>query len=166
MSRPDPRLPNGFVPPEGREPTPADETRGELELTLRPGQRVRLDVTYLYTTLDERTTDRRILTDQIARTRLNWQFNLRLSLRAILQYDHTRTDPELTRLETTENWNGDLLLTYLINPWTAAYLGYNTNFQNLEQVSGAAGNELLRTKSDLLNDARQVFVKISYLFRP
>ncbi len=65
-----------------------------------------------------------------------------------------------TRLRDEENVNGDLLLTYLVNPWTALYLGYNTNYRN-ELVDPG-----MRFSDDLFNDASQVFVKISYLFQP
>ena len=43
---------------------------------------------------------------------------------------------------------------------------YNSNFQNLEFIQDPAGNSLVRTEDDFLNDSRQLFVKFSYLFRP
>ncbi len=46
------------------------------------------------------------------------------------------------------------------------YVGYNSNLQNLDRSLGfdPDGN-LLRTRSQFLNDGRQIFVKVSYLFR-
>lgn len=154
-----------LVPPPDQPPSAADENRGSVELTLRPGTRARIETRYLFTRLADRATDRRILSNQIIRTRFDWQFDPRLSLRTILQYERTATEPTLTRLETTKNLNVDLLLTYLVNPWTALYVGYNTNHQNLELVRDPMGDRLVRTDDDFLNDGRQVFVKFSYLFR-
>jgi hypothetical protein len=71
----------------------------------------------------------------------------------------------LTRLERTEEVNGDLLLTYLINPWTAFYLGYNGNYDNIEIIGKEPNREIVRTDGDLLRDARQIFIKASYMFR-
>ncbi len=154
-----------LVPPPDQPPTTADENRGNLQLTLRPGARARIETRYLFTRLTDRASDRRILSNQIVRTRFDWQFDPRLSLRTILQYERTATEPALTRLETTKNLNADLLLTYLVNPWTALYVGYNTNYQNLELVRDPMGDRLVRTDDDFLNDGRQVFVKFSYLVR-
>ena len=78
----------------------------------------------------------------------------------------TRSDSEKTLLETTRNLNGDLLLSYLVNPWTALFVGYNGNYQNLELVEGTPDPTLIRTSGDFLNDSRQFFLKLSYLFRP
>ena len=84
----------------------------------------------------------------------------------ILRYDRTRANPQLSSLEEeTENLNADLLVTYLVNPWTALYLGYNTNYQNLELEEAPGGSQVVRTEDDLSNDAKQLFVKLSYLFR-
>ena len=155
-----------FVSPSGQPPQPADRLRGNLDLTLRPMSRLRISNTYLFTRLDDRRSDGRVFTNQILRTRWSWQFNAKLSLRAILQYDETDANSLLTRLEPTQSINGDLLLTYLINPWTAVYLGYNSNYRNLELIDGKGGRQqLVRTEDDFLNDARQLFVKVSYLFR-
>ena len=69
-----------------------------------------------------------------------------------------------TALETTKNVNVDFLFTYLLNPWTALYVGYNGNQQNLDLLTSPAGNQLVRS-NEFMNDARQFFVKFSYLLR-
>jgi hypothetical protein len=64
----------------------------------------------------------------------------------------------------------------MITPGTAIYAGYNSDLQNidpsLERVCGGAPcgpgqsfDGLQRTQNRFINDGRQVFVKISYLFR-
>jgi hypothetical protein len=59
-----------------------------------------------------------------------------------------------------------VLLTYFVHPGTAFYIGYNSDLQNLNRSLGLdqSGN-LLRTPGHFLNDGRQIFVKISYLFQ-
>ena len=91
-----------FVPPEGQPPVSADRRRGEIGLTLKPLKRLRIDTEYTFVRLEDEATNRRIFLNQIARNRVSWQFNKRLSLRAILQYEKTTSDPLLTRLERTE----------------------------------------------------------------
>ena len=74
-------------------------------------------------------------------------------------------NPTLTRLEQGRRFGGDLLGTYLLNPWTALYIGYNTNYRNRELLLDPLGNQLINTGTDLNQDAEQVFVKFSYLFQ-
>jgi hypothetical protein len=95
----------------------------------------------------------------------------------ILQYDSTLANPEFTELETAKNFNADFLFTYLINPWTALYVGYNGNAQNILLCEGpqqAQGHcpelgpevsEVVRPRRQFINDAKQFFVKFSYLIR-
>ena len=148
-----------FEPPAGEEPEQATETNASLGLTLRPTDRLRWDNTYLLTRLSERGGGERIFRNQILRTRLSYQFTRRLTLRAIAQYEDTDVDPARTSLTPVENLSGDLLLTYLVNPWTAVHAGYIR--QDLELVDDPAVAPML-----LRNDVRQVFVKFSYLIRP
>jgi hypothetical protein len=56
-------------------------------------------------------------------------------------------------------------VTYMVHPGTAVYVGYNSNLQNLDPSLANTPDGLLRTRDRFLNDGRQVFVKISYLFR-
>jgi hypothetical protein len=61
--------------------------------------------------------------------------------------------------------NFDFLLSYLLHPGTALYLGYNSNLQNIDPALRAdAAGALLRTRS-YINDGRQLFLKLSYLLR-
>ena len=153
-----------FVPQAGAFPSLGALTSTSLSLTLRPPGPLRIDATLLSTRLSERGSGEEIFTDRIVRTRWNWQFNGELSLRAIVQYDATRVNPRLTSLERRRNLNGDLLFTYQVNPWTALYAGINGNAQNVELADTPGGPQVVRTRHDLLNDSRQVFVKYSYRF--
>ncbi len=155
-----------FVPPDGDPPGEENITSADVVLTLRPTGRLHIANTYLLTRLSDREEGGRIFTNQIFRSQWNYQWNRRLTLRLILQYDTTLIDPSRTSLEETKNFNADLLFTYLVNPWTALFVGSNGNFQNLDLNENQAGNTLTRTDDDFLNDSRQFFVKFSYLFRP
>lgn len=86
-------------------------------------------------------------------------------MRAILQFEHTTTDPPLTSLETRRNLNADFLVTYRVNPRTAIYAGVNTNGQNVELVSMPGGERRLQRVDDLHADAHQFFLKASHLRR-
>ncbi len=67
--------------------------------------------------------------------------------------------------------NFDVLFRYVLNPWSALYVGYNTNRSNFQLLeldtpnSGGARRELVRT-DDLARDGSQLFVKFSYLLQP
>jgi hypothetical protein len=66
--------------------------------------------------------------------------------------------------------NFDVLFRYVLNPWSALYVGYNTNQSNFQLVDLDAPNgagamtEIVRT-DDLARDGSQLFVKFSYLLQ-
>jgi hypothetical protein len=67
-----------------------------------------------------------------------------------------------TFLPTSRQFNADFLLTYLVHPGTAIYVGYNSDLQNLS-VAPRVG--VFHTAEGYINDSRQFFVKVSYQFR-
>ncbi len=153
-----------LVPPTGLEPELADMVRAQVEMLWRPLDRLRLDLTYLYTELDDQGGAGKIFTDQILRTRWNYQFTKELSVRFIAQAEETDPGP-FTSLERDENLNFDLLVRYVINPWSALHVGYNSNASNFALIDTEMGTELVRT-GDLRRDGEQFFVKFSYLLQP
>lgn len=154
-----------FVPPEGREPSLADRTGASLRVLLRPLTPLRIENTYLLSNLRQHRASAGIFTNHIVRSNWNWQFNRELSLRFIAQYDGLLTNPAGTRLETSKNLNFDFLFTYLLNPGTALFIGYNSNRQNIELLPGEERVEIIRNRDRFINDGRQFFVKFSYLLR-
>lgn len=153
-----------LVPALGFEPELADRTLIEAELRWRPMDRLRVDTTYLSTSLDDRSGGGRIFDDSILRTRLNYQFTKEMSLRLIVQHEDTKSTA-LSRLERRENLNLDVLFRYVLNPWSALYVGYNNNESNLQLIDTPQGTQLVRTE-DLARDGQQFFVKFSYLLQP
>jgi hypothetical protein len=149
-------------PPAGELPGPADRAGLEVGLTLRLGRHVRVDSAYLRTELDDPADAGRILTDQIVRTRFEWQVGRRLSVRTIVRHDDTDPHPTLSSAAPRNEVNGDLLVTYLVNPWTALYVGANSN--RTSTAHDPLGEPVF--VDDPFNDANVAFLKISYLFRP
>jgi hypothetical protein len=171
-----------FVPPSSPTPIPcpglpavvstacapylAQSDGASAGVSFRPVSSLRIDNTYLFSRLRDRETGVAIFNNHIVRTKWNWQFNRELSFRMILQYTATLANPQFTSLQTTKQLNGDFLITYLIHPGTAVYVGYNSDFQNIDpDLQFDPNGNLLRTKDRLINDGRLFFVKVSYLFR-
>ncbi len=153
-----------LVPPLGVEPELAERKQITAELRWRPIDRVRVDTTYLSTSLDDRAGRGSIFDDTILRTRLNVQFTKEMSVRLIVQHEDTKPTA-LSRLTRAENLNLDVLFRYVLNPWSALYVGYNNNESNLQLIDTPQGPELVRTE-DLARDGQQFFVKFSYLLQP
>jgi hypothetical protein len=138
----------------------------QMSATIRPVQGLTVENTYLLTRLRDVRTNLNMFNDHIIRSKWNYQFTRALSLRVIGQYNTLIANPALTSLQPAKNLNADVLLTYFVHPGTAVYLGYNSNLQNLANPVGVDQNgNLLRTPDHFINDGRQIFVKISYLFQ-
>lgn len=151
-----------LVPPVGQLPNVADTNRYDVSMLWRPLDRLRINNTYFYTELETQSgTD--VFSNEIFRSNWNYQFTQELSLRFITQYDKTDAGPA-TRLVDDENLNFDLLFRYVINPWSAFYVGYNSNQSNFDIIEMEGERELVMA-NDLRRDGDQFFVKFSYLFQ-
>ena len=136
-------------------------------LTLRPIKPLKIENTYLFERLRTIGSNRGIFNDHIVRSKWNWQFTPQLSLRMILQYNsllaNTPGTADLyTYLPTDREFNADFLVTYLVHPGTAVYVGYNSDLQNLNVIPHTG---VFNTAKGYINDSRQFFVKVSYQFR-
>ena len=151
-----------LVPKIGNPPSVADTRRIDLNFLLRPTQQLSIANTYFLTELDTLAGEK-VFSNEIFRSNWNYQFTKELSLRFIAQYDNTEAGPA-TRLEDDENLNFDILLRYVINPWSAFYLGYNSNQSNFDIIDFEGELELI-TANELRRDGDQFFVKFSYLFQ-
>lgn len=153
-------------PPAGSEPEIVDAASAELTVFWRPIDRLRIDSTYLYTELEDSNGAGSVFTNEIFRTKFNYQFTKEWSLRLIVQQDDVEPGAaSLTSLAQDRNRNYDVLVRYVINPWSSLYFGYNTNSSNFELVDMGSGTEIVRT-DDLRRDGDQLFVKFSYLLQP
>ena len=164
---------------------------GNAILTFRPVKPLKIENTYLYQRLRAKDSTflfeqqlaqaqapgtqigRGIFSNHILRSKWNWQFTPKLSARIILQYNSVLANTPgttflpYTFLPTSKQFNADFLITYLVHPGTAIYLGYNSDLQNLDVVPrvGPLAGGVFNTSKGYINDSRQFFVKVSYLFR-
>jgi len=165
-------------------PFVAHEDTSEVMFTLRPFQPLKIENTYLFDRLrapqDAVLSARAqfpgagtaIFNDHILRSKWNWQFTPKLSVRVILQYNALLAGAPgigspYTYLPTQRQFNADFLVTYLVHPGTAIYVGYNSDLQNLNVVpmTPTSPGYVTNAAHGYLNDSRQFFVKVSYLFR-
>jgi hypothetical protein len=155
-----------FFPGGGLAPFVADGTGAEVSLTLKPIAPLRLDQTYLFTRLEapEQIARGVIVDNHILRTRASYQFTRALSLRAIVDYSAVLPDRALIDLDREKRFSADVLVTYLVNPWTAIYVGYTDGYGNVE-IDPLSRDRLRPTASPFHSVGRQVFVKSSYLLR-
>jgi len=146
----------------------ASRTSANVQVTVRPTRGLKIDNTYILFRLHhcancgEPTGS---MNNHIIRTRVNYQFNKELSFRFIGEYSAVLATPSFTALETTKNFNADFLVTYLVHPNTAIYVGYNSNLENILDPPHNDLNGDLARGGRLINDGRNFFVKVSYLFR-
>lgn len=177
-------MPTSTNPSAYNHPFVAHEDTAKAVLTLRPIKPLKIENTYLFdrlrapdaAVLFARTqfpgAGRGIFNDHILRSKWNWQFTPQLSVRAILQYNALLAGTPgvgspYTYLATSRQFNADFLITYLVHPGTAIYVGYNSDLQNLNVVRAAPGSSgfVSNKARGYINDSRQFFVKVSYLFR-
>jgi predicted porin len=152
-----------------------DDTSVNLTLTLHPISQLTVDNSYILDRVLHNNLHHAVYNNHIIRTKWNYQFTKEFSLRFIAQYNGLLANPTFTSLQTEKNVNFDVLFTYLLHPGTAVYVGYNSNLENIDpglclHIMGGTqcdpnGNGLLRNNARLINDGKQVFVKVSYLFR-
>jgi len=161
-----PLIPAPPGPPVAGPPVLAQSSYAQIFLTVRPTGKLTIDNTYLLTRLRSLSSGPNIFNNHIIRSKWNYQFTREFSLRFIGQYAAVLANQNLTSLQTTKNFNADLLFTYLLHPGTAVYVGYNSNLQNLDpSLSQDSNGNLLHVPNRFMNDGRQIFVKVSYLFR-
>ncbi|HVO82139.1 MAG TPA: DUF5916 domain-containing protein [Terriglobales bacterium] len=155
----------GRNPSQGRAPAIGHEDVLNATLTFHVSGPLRIDNNYLLEHVRERETHLTAVTNHIIRSKWNYQFTRALSARVILQYNAVLSNPFLSSLSPTKNFNADFLITYLVHPGTAIYVGYNSNLQNLDRRLMPTPTGLLTTPDTFINDGRQFFIKASYLFR-
>lgn len=148
-----------LVPRVGFLPYVADTNRTDISVLYRPIERLRIDNSYVRTELD----GGKVFSNDIFRSSWNYQFTREMSLRFIAQYENTDAG-QFTRLKDDKNMNFDILLRYVLNPWSALYFGYNTNQSNFDIIETEGVREVVTT-DDLKRDGSQFFVKFSYMFQ-
>jgi hypothetical protein len=154
-----------YDPPGNEIPFLAARNSVKSTLTIRPNKSLRIDNTYILFRLHSLDQSSGALNNHIIRSKWNYQFTRRLSARFIGEYAAVLANPNFTSLQTTKDFNADFLLTYMLHPSTAVYVGYNSDLANVLIPLGADADGNLLHGSRFINDGRTFFVKASYLFR-
>ncbi len=152
-----------YSTPSGVNPFLGRGNEANLNLTFRPASRVKIDEIYDFTRLKTQAGES-VFINHLLRSRLNFQYNRQLSLRFIVDYNALLQNSRLFDADRQKRVTGDILLTWLLHPGTAFYLGYTDNLENLALVTGAP-NIVIRTNLPSTTTQRQFFAKLSYLFR-
>ena len=162
------------VPAAGQLPYTGDETAIFQTIGIKPTHSLQIDNTYILERVVNGLVHHGVVNSDIIRSKWNYQFTREFSLRFIAQYNGLLTNPLYSNLQTTKNMNFDALFTYFLHPGTAVYVGYNSNLENVDPalclhlpnstMCDPNGGGLLRGNR-LTNDGRQLFIKVSYLFR-
>lgn len=162
------------VPAAGQLPYTGNETAINQTIGIKPTHRLQIDNTYILERVVNGAVHHAVVNSDIIRSKWNYQFTREFSLRFIAQYNGLLSNPTYSDLQTTKNMNFDVLFTYFLHPGTAVYVGYNSNLENVDpalcmhlpnsNLCDPNGGGLLRDNR-LTNDGRELFVKISYLFR-
>jgi hypothetical protein len=152
-------------PPAGRSPFLVDELNVFLLVTVRPFGNLTVDNTYVGERLTNRGDDRAVLNFHVFRSKWNYQFTKELAFRTIFQHASLIAHPGLSSLENEKQFNADFLISYLIHPGTAIYVGYNSDLQNIDRAGIYNHSGIFRSRNRFLEDGRGLFAKVSYQFR-
>jgi len=149
-------------PADGVEPFLGRFVTTEIGVKLRPASWLRWENSFL----DNRLTlaGAPVFTERSWRTKVGLQISRNLSLRTIVDYKGVVPDSTLSSEDHQRRWFADYLLTYMLSPGTALYVGYADRVENFAVFPGPPP-ELRRNGSPSASVGRQFFVKISYLLR-
>ena len=120
------------------------------EIEAKIGRHLNASLDHTFQRLD--VTGGRLFTANLSQLRLVYNFNLRLFVRGIFQWQHVERDPDLyvdTVEPETEELFTQLLFSYKVNARTVLFLGYSDNQLGLQDV-------------DLTRTDRTFFFKIGY----
>jgi hypothetical protein len=131
-------------------PFPGNERFFYLSLTVQPNSRLNQLISFTRDAFDRLSNGERVYTVNIVNTRTSYQITKSFSVRAIAQYDSSRT-----RILT------DFLGSYELMPGTVAYAGYGALFERRSWD----GQQFLSGAGDYLITQRGLFFKVSYLYR-
>lgn len=126
--------------------------------------RFRVESYYTYTRLRSKSSDV-VFNNHIARSKLNYQFTRALSARAILDYYAQLPNEYLIDQTRFKQLGADVLITYMVHPGTALYIGYSNRFQNLG-IDPANPRLLIPIGGvPLFQTSHLLYFKLSYLLR-
>ena len=120
------------------------------QITLQPTARLNESVSYNRVTFDRLPTGARVYTVDVLNTKTTFQVDRRFSLRAIVQYESSRS-----RILT------DFLASWELRPGTVAYAGYGS----LVERQAWDGSQWIGGQGSYMTTNRGFFFKASYIHR-
>ena len=157
-----------YQPATGLSPFPASFHLLDSNITLKPKSNLQLSFAYMLSSYQLAGPVRylspgasSLYNNHITRTKVNYQFTRRFSLRGILDYNAVLPNQSLFAGERSKRLTSDILATYMVNPWTAVYVGYTDAYENQIVLNG----QLQRIPAPTVSTGRQFFAKVSYLLR-
>jgi hypothetical protein len=163
-----------YSPPGNQGPSPVNVSSPNLNLEVKPVGSLDLQNSYVYTHFTSLSTGAVVYDNHELISRWNYQLTKALSLNLIGQYISTLPNPELTSAANSQTLFADALFTFMPHPGTAVYVGYIGNFANLDRALCTRENDgrcdasepiLAPTASSMINDGKNLYVKVSYLLR-
>src|SRR5207253_1509600 len=137
-------------------PRDAFEQNFNVSVTVKPINQFQITTTYLGDYWqDTIIREQNLYNTHIIRSKWNYQINKEMSVRFIGQYNTNLARPTFVALDTTKNFNYDLLFTWLLHPGTALYVGYNTNLSTLDPNLVSGPNGFVQRPNLYINDGRQ-----------
>ncbi len=158
-----------YYPPDGVAPSLGKSTNASASFTVRPTPRIKIFESYIYArlgTLEEYFVNREpasMFNNHIFRSNANIQFTREMSFSAIMDYNAVLPNSSLVSADYSKIADATFLFTYFRNPGTALYVGYSTTYDNTNV--GGPTRQILRTQFPNTQTDRQLFAKLSYLFR-
>jgi uncharacterized protein DUF5916/cellulose/xylan binding protein with CBM9 domain len=121
-----------------------------LGVTLQPSGRLSQGLSYRHIAFDRASNGERVYDLDIVNSRTTYQFSRQFFVRAIVQFDSSRS-----RVLT------DFLSSYELRPGTVVYAGYGSLIEQRNFVNG----EWIAGNGDYQTSQRGLFLKASYLHR-
>lgn len=163
-----------YSPPDNAGPSPVNVSSPNLNVEVKPSSSVDLQNSYVYTHFTNLDSGDVVYDNHELITRWNYQVTKAASFNLIGQYIATLPNAAYTDLTNSKTLFADALFTYMPHPGTALYVGYIGNFANLDRAlctrtdGGTCDTSepiLAPTSSSLMNDGKNLYVKVSYLLR-
>lgn len=163
-----------YSPPTGQGPTPVGVASDQLSFEVKPLKPLNLVSSYEFDHFSDPSTRAVAYDNHQVVERWNFQMDKAWSLNFIGEYLATLPNTSLTSLTNNKDVYANLLLTYLPHPGTAFYVGFTTDYTNINpdlctRTQGGLCNPsdpILPTGgAPQLNDQHILYVKINHLFR-
>ncbi|MGB9147284.1 MAG: DUF5916 domain-containing protein [Acidobacteriaceae bacterium] len=163
-----------YSPPGNQGPGPVNVLSPNLNLEVKPTGSLDLQNSYVYTHFTNINNGAVVYDNHELVSRWNYQMTKAASVNLIGQYISTLPDPEYTDLTNSKTLFADALFTYMPHPGTALYLGYIGNFANINRALCTRDADglcdpnqpiLPPTYSSMMNDGKNLYMKVSYLLR-